>query len=60
MVTGIIKNYGCFFIVLSIKFQMLVTHFDQFMQPGYLRNLVPDSAPSQPESLQNVLDGEVS
>ena len=29
------------------------------MQPGYLHNLIPDSAPHHPESLQNVLDGEV-
>lgn len=28
------------------------------MQPGYLHNLIPDSAPNHPESLQNVLDGE--
>ncbi|XP_044492294.1 tyrosine decarboxylase 2 [Mangifera indica] len=26
------------------------------VQPGYLRELVPDSAPKHPESLQNVLD----
>lgn len=29
------------------------------VQPGYLHNLIPDSAPHHPESLQNVLDGEV-
>lgn len=28
------------------------------MQPGYLRELLPDSAPNQPESLQQVFDGE--
>jgi hypothetical protein len=28
------------------------------VQPGYLRELLPDSAPNQPETLQNVLDGE--
>ncbi|KAK0582374.1 hypothetical protein LWI29_024892 [Acer saccharum] len=26
------------------------------VQPGYLRKLIPDSAPNHPESLQNVLD----
>uniref|UniRef100_A0A2P2K775 Tyrosine decarboxylase 1-like isoform X2 n=1 Tax=Rhizophora mucronata TaxID=61149 RepID=A0A2P2K775_RHIMU len=30
------------------------------VEPGYLHKLLPDSAPSQPESLQNVLDGEQS
>ncbi|KAH9729094.1 Phenylacetaldehyde synthase [Citrus sinensis] len=29
------------------------------VQPGYLHNLIPDSAPHHPESLQNVLDGEI-
>lgn len=29
------------------------------MQPGYLHNLIPDSAPHHPESLQNILNGEV-
>lgn len=28
------------------------------MQPGYLRELLPDSAPTHPESLQDVLNGE--
>lgn len=27
------------------------------VQPGYLRELLPDSAPVRPESLQDVLDG---
>ncbi|XP_010262477.1 PREDICTED: tyrosine decarboxylase 1 isoform X1 [Nelumbo nucifera] len=26
------------------------------VEPGYLRKIIPDSAPNQPESLQNVLD----
>lgn len=30
------------------------------MQPGYLRDLLPDSAPNQPDSFQHVLDGEVA
>lgn len=30
------------------------------MQPGYLRDLLPHSAPDQPESLQSIFDGEVS
>lgn len=29
------------------------------MQPGYLCELLPDSAPYQPETLQQVFDGEV-
>lgn len=29
------------------------------LQPGYLRKLLPDSAPTQPETLQDVLDGEI-
>ena len=33
---------------------------DDAMQPGYLRDLLPHSAPDQPESLQNILDGDVS
>ncbi|KAL5996771.1 Tyrosine decarboxylase 2, partial [Asimina triloba] len=30
------------------------------VQPGYLHELLPDSAPTHPESLQDVLDGEAS
>lgn len=30
------------------------------LQPGYLGKLLPDSAPTYPESLQQVLDGEIS
>ncbi|KAJ6333946.1 hypothetical protein OIU78_010947 [Salix suchowensis] len=34
--------------------------FFLFVQPGYLRELLPDSAPNQPETLQNVLDDFLS
>ena len=30
------------------------------MQPGYLRQLLPGSAPVHPDTLEDVLDGEVS
>lgn len=29
------------------------------MQPGYLRELLPESAPPHPDTLQDVLNGEV-
>lgn len=34
--------------------------FTLLIQPGYLRELLPDSAPACPESLQDVLDGMVT
>ena len=30
------------------------------MQPGYLREMLPDSAPNHPESLEDIFNGEVS
>lgn len=38
--------------------QSLPLHF--CLQPGYLRELLPDSAPNHPEKLDSVLDGDVS
>lgn len=30
-----------------------------YWQPGYLHKLLPDSAPTHPDSLENLFDGEV-
>ncbi|KAK6164405.1 hypothetical protein DH2020_001269 [Rehmannia glutinosa] len=35
-----------------------IENFPVLSQPGYLRELLPDSAPAKPESLQDVLDGK--
>lgn len=29
------------------------------LQPGYLHKLLPDSAPTHPDSLEHLFDGEV-
>jgi len=47
------------FLELILRTCCFITLFLQF-QPGYLGNLLPDSAPEYPDSLQNVLDGETS
>lgn len=45
--------------IRTILFISLISLCTFHMQPGYLHNLIPDSAPHHPESLQNILDGEV-
>lgn len=44
--------------MLSVHFSLVALKIELFSQPGYLHKLLPGSAPNQPESLQDVLDGE--
>lgn len=57
--------FACFVSMITlpdIRTILFISHISLcifHMQPGYLHNLIPDSAPHHPESLQNILNGEV-
>ncbi|MBA0640205.1 hypothetical protein Goklo_023166 [Gossypium klotzschianum] len=57
-----LREYGHKMVDFIADYYKTIENFPVLSQvePGYLRNLLPDSAPNQPDSFQHVLDGEVA
>ncbi|KAK9015949.1 hypothetical protein V6N11_007036 [Hibiscus sabdariffa] len=57
-----LREYGHKMVDFIADYYKTIENFPVLsqVQPGYLRNLLPDSAPNQPDSFQQVLDGEVA
>ena len=55
-----VSSHYVFAIVLLAHSHNVDILLVSMIQPGYLHNLLPDSAPDHPETVEQVLDGELN